>query len=123
VIRYKTISITTSSTGVSLTDALISIGDRKRVIKNLRFTLIRNPCATAAVESIPKALAYLDTDQILEGNFGSFSSGQYSSVDCLYGEAMFKMDMPISAGQKFQIGANVTTANDSILCTVEYEDQ
>jgi hypothetical protein len=123
VIRYKTITISTATTANSLTDALISIGDRKRIVRNLRFSLVRNPCATAAVQSLPKAIAYLDTDQILEGNFGSFSSGQYSGVDCLYGEALFKMDLPLNSGQKFQIGSSGHTVGDSVLCTVEYEDQ
>lgn len=121
--RYKTIDVASSATGTNITNALAGIGERKRIIREIRCRNYRLSTATTNVIDEVKVVAYKNQDLVLEARLGSFVSALASATTYLYSEGLFKLDLPLQEGDGFQIGCVIADTADNPEITMVYEDQ
>lgn len=116
--RYKTITITATSTERALSNALSGIGEKRRRIH----ALWPCPSATSSPTSGITLLALVDQEEIVEFDLNAFRDLDSDSNAYLSVPKRVPLDIVLEENQGFQLGfAQASTTNGGTII-MEYDD-
>jgi len=119
--RYKTVAVTASGSGETLSDALAGLGEKKRNVIGLQYT--NDGVTTGGLPTrSTNVRAYKNQDQVVDYNIGHFDAVVFSNTSMIENVDLIPLDMKLDRGDGFQVGlynASLTPTGDIVMV---YED-